>query len=220
MNGGKETAQTKATSSNVFSFNRNNYDWLKGLSFPLRFWKQLPKGNQSSSTKCHSSVTTTTNNNKKRHCQQNNRPCCCETISHHSLRYLDRPETQYSHHALFSSEKLTWIPKCDVFCSIVGICKATCERICLTSGPVRRKWKCWKCVFVCRLRVQVEGFTKVLEISQEIIHHTRAGDGLRFCFICIHGGIINRQKWEQVSVVWVVVWTAAVLLDTFGVSFC
>lgn len=116
---------------------------------------------------------------KKRHCQQNNRPCCCETISHHSLRYLDRPETQYSHHTLFSSEKLTWIPKCDVFCSIVGICKATCERICLTSGPVCRKWKCWKCVLCvgsgCRWRVS-QRFWKSLRRSS-IIREQETGWG-------------------------------------------
>lgn len=154
------------------------------------------------------------------HCQQNNRPCCCETISHHSSRYVDKTEIQYSRHALFLSECLALILKSDVFYSIVGICEATCERICLTSGPVRRKWKCWKCVFVCRLGVRVEGFKKqkVSGISQEIIHHMRAGDGLRFCFICIHGGILNRQKWEQVSVVWAVAWTPAVFLETFVVQ--
>lgn len=69
-------------------------------------------------------------------------------------------------------------------------CKATCERICLTSGPVHRKWTCWKCVFVCWLGVRVEGFKKqrpfflfFLEISQEIIHHWREADRPGLCFI-------------------------------------
>lgn len=44
----------------------NNDDWLKDLSFPLCFWKQLPEGNQSSYTNCHSSVTSITNNNNKK----------------------------------------------------------------------------------------------------------------------------------------------------------
>ncbi len=52
-------------------------------------------------------------------------------------------------------------------------------------------------VFLCvGSGLRVEGFKKqkVVEFSQEIIHHMRVGDWLRFCFICIHEGIINHQK--------------------------
>lgn len=65
-------------------------------------------------------------------------------------------------------------------------------------------------VFLCvGSGVRVEGFKKqkVVEFAQEIVHHVREGDSLRFCFICIHGGFIIHQKWEQVSLV---IWTPAV----------
>lgn len=113
---------------------------------------------------CRSSVTTTNKcaaeKKTSQHCQQNNRPCCCETISHHSSRYVDKTEIQYSRHALFLSECLAWIQKSDVFYSIVGICEATCERICLTSGPCTQEMEVLKVCFCASARGAGGGFQK------------------------------------------------------------
>lgn len=114
---------------------------------------------------------------KTLHCHQNNRlwNSFMPFLEVHGQKYytLDTP--------CFCLRDV-WIMKPDGFCSIVGICKAICEPICLTSGPVLGKWKCWKCVFVCQLGVRVKGFEKqkLQEFSPEIIHHMRAGDGLLY----------------------------------------
>ena len=47
------------------------------------------------------------------------------------------------------------ILKSNDFCSVVGTCNAPCERIFLTSEPLLRKWKSWKCVFVCWFKERV-----------------------------------------------------------------
>lgn len=84
---------------------------------------------------------------------------------------MDKAETQYSRNAsslsLWERKRASlknpcqaWTLKSDALCSVVGTCKPTCECIFLNSGPVRRKWKSWKCVFVCRFGVPVMGFKK------------------------------------------------------------
>lgn len=134
---------------------------------------------------------------------------------------MDKTEIQYSRHALFLSECLAWIQKSDVFYSIVGILWG------YVWTYLSHLWALYagngsvESVFLCvgsGCGWRVSKSKRFREISQEIIHHMRAGDGLRFCFICIHGGIINRQKWEQVSVVWAVAWAPAVFLETFVVQ--
>lgn len=156
------------------------------------------------------------------HCHQDNRLRCGESISHHSFRYVCAAETQSSTTRLVFVRQPWMDPGARCFhAASWEFRRATCERICLTSGPVLRKWTCWKCVFVCWLGVRVEGFKKqrLLEISQEIIHHRGAADRQGLCFIRAHGGIINRQEREQASVVWAVTWTPAVFSDTFAVRF-
>lgn len=73
-------------------------------------------------------------------------------------------------------------------------------------------WMCPSHLWGCALETEVlkvcfcvsargaggwSSFEKLWVFSQEIIHHTKRGDGLTLCSIYMQGGIINHQRWER-----------------------
>ena len=99
---------------------------------------------------------------------------------------------------------------------VVGICRATRECVRLTSGVSLWKQKCWKCVFVCRLGVRVDGgllksFRYSLRRSSIIL---KQETGWRYAvFTCKRVLLIIRDEYEPK------VWRHLYFLSIFFLSF-